>query len=113
MIGVMRAANCIDIVLFHQYQVPFYEFNGYGAAILRVMVVAVDASEVDRTTVDLNQAVLQLDASKPDWLIDDLQGLSFGGQGDAQEVQIRMLSRPFQWVRKFPHTANMFRFPWH
>lgn len=74
--------------------------------------MAIDASKVYRTTVDLNQAVLQFNSSKPDWLIDDLQSLPLGGQCDTQMVQSRVLSRPFQWVRKFPYAANVFRFLW-
>ena len=89
------------------------EFKWYSASILRVVVVAIDASKVNRTTIDLNQAALQFNGSKPDWLIDDLQSLPFGSQADTQVVQIRMLRRPFQWTRKFPHPAKVFNFPWY
>ena len=65
-------------MLFHQYQVLLDEFNWHSTAMLRVVVVTVDTSKEDRATIDMDQAVLQFNGSKSDWLIDDLQSLPFG-----------------------------------
>jgi len=95
-IGIVAGPDGVDVVLFHPRQVFPHRFLGNDVGRERVVLVAVDAFQVDRDAVDEQAAVLDLDLAEADFAaggLEDLAGAVFKGQNKA--VEIGRLGRPF------------------
>ncbi|GJC98785.1 hypothetical protein ColKHC_07611 [Colletotrichum higginsianum] len=67
-VDVVGGADAVDVEMLHQQQVVLEELIGHGAARVRVMLVAVDAAELDWVTIDAEDALDELGATEADAL---------------------------------------------
>ena len=96
-VGVMRGANGVQVVLFHQQNIGPHGGERHGFAGLRMMVVAVGPFDFYGRAVDQENAVFDLDFPEAHFAGGGFEHFACGVL-DCQEqsVQMRRFSRPFQ-----------------
>ena len=77
-IRVVRCPNRIDVVLFHQYEFLAHFIFGHRLSGDRVMIVSVDAENLDRSSIDVDAAVRYFDATKAGERGDNFNGFPLG-----------------------------------
>ena len=51
-VGIVRSAHAVDVVLFHQFQVAYHGGFVHYMAVVRIVLVAVYAFDIDRLPID-------------------------------------------------------------
>ena len=75
-VRVVGGTYRVDIVLLHQDQVALHAIHPHRAAPQMIVVMTIDAVQLQITVVNVEQAVFHLDIPKPDALRDDFQRLA-------------------------------------
>ena len=57
-IGIVRGAHCVDVVLLHELQVAAHAIEAHGAALVIVVIVAVDAMHFKVSAVEVDMIAL-------------------------------------------------------
>ena len=71
-VWIVSGAHRVDVVLLHQPQVGFHVIEVDGRAGDRVGVVAVDAAQLDRLPIDVDDGIHDRDLTDADAVGDDL-----------------------------------------
>ena len=77
-IRVVSGSNRIDVVLFHQHEFFAHFIFGHRLSGDWVMIVSVDAEDLDRSSVDVDTAVRYFDATKAGERGDNFDGFPVG-----------------------------------
>ena len=82
-IRVVSGSNRIDVVLFHQHEFFAHFIFGHRLSGDWVMIVSVDAEDLDRSSVDVDTAVRYFDATKAGERGDNFDGFPLGSMSSA------------------------------
>ncbi len=94
-VEVVGRAHSVEVVLLHDLQVGDHRLAGHRAPRLRVELVAVDALEQDRLTVDEQLAVAQFDLAEADARALQVEDRAVGVEKlDCDLVEVWRLGRP-------------------
>ena len=117
-LGIMGQTDGIDVVLLHQLQVTADQVLGDIVAGKGIVLVGIDALELDGLAVDVEEHVgtalgrelsggLDLELSEAHVIGHGLHRLSVSIDGHGQPVQVRMLGRPGPDVRDTALEAHL------
>ena len=88
----------IDIVGLHQFQILAAELSRDIMTGSLVMLVDIDALELDRLAVHEEKIAPELEPAEADIERNHFGDLSVAAQGDEEAVEVRSLGRPFQHI---------------
>ena len=77
-IRVVSGSNRIDVVLLHQHKLFAHFIFGHRLSGDRMMIVSVDAEDLDRSSVDVDATVRYFDATKAGERGDNFDDLPLG-----------------------------------
>ncbi|GKT58040.1 hypothetical protein ColTof3_05379 [Colletotrichum tofieldiae] len=86
---VVRASQGVDVVVLHDEEVALGVLERHSTAEVSVVLVPVHTSDADRHTVDGDEAILELDFTEANVLVDRM-----GTEGDVDAVQVGSLGGP-------------------
>lgn len=86
----MRRPDGVDVVLLHEDQVSLQKLERDSPSVVGVMFVSIDASQLDRLSVDGEDTVYELSPAEADPLCQ-----SAAGRREHQLVEIGSLGGPF------------------
>ncbi|CAB4691239.1 unannotated protein [freshwater metagenome] len=96
-VGIVRRANRVDVVLFHQHEVGAHVVVGDRLAARGVMVVAIDSEDPHRLTVHKQLTIAHLNMAKPNQLrVYFANRLVRTQQLDNHAISIGVLGRPWR-----------------
>ena len=96
-VGIVRRANRVDVVLFHQHQVGAHVVVGNRLTARGVMVVAIDSEDPHRLTIHEQLTIAHLNMAKPNQLGVYFANRLVGTQHlDNHAISIGVLGRPWR-----------------
>ncbi|MNG95990.1 hypothetical protein D3C79_550410 [compost metagenome] len=105
-VRVVGGAHRVEVVLLHQHDIAFNTVHADRAALEVVVVVTVHPVQLEVVTVDVEEAILDLDFTHPDPLRDHFQQLALTVvEGELQLIEVRVFGAPQMGVGQIQREA--------